>query len=255
MGRSPLCPAGAEAKAKAAVVRNEVNLMLSGFSSRRGSIVGGSAGFALALLLLPTTASAAGTSTVVPVTSFTVTTQSCAGGTQTPIVNYLEGIVDGPGPGNGPLNLPTISLNPGCSSAPSVLPSAYNASNTASSSSSGSATFSSEALGNAVLAEEAYGGVDLNASIPLAAPASSVDVSVPYTTSGVTWSDPAKYDQAGATLIIKPTGPIMSADGSFGTASPNLFVTPGAAPTPPGSGTLDFHFSCPDGSDLVSAVA
>jgi hypothetical protein len=189
----------------------------------------------------------------VPVTSFTVTTQSCAGGTQTPIVNDLEGLLDGSDPGSGPLNLPPISLNPGCNPAPSALPSVFNASNTESGSASGSASISSEALGNAVLAEQAYGGVVLSAPVPLPAPASSVDLSVPYTTSGITWTALAKNDQVGANLVIEFSGPIKCADGSDGTESPRVFTTPPTIPTPPGSGTLDFQIFCPDGSQLVSA--
>lgn len=229
--------------------------MLSGVSRLPRSVVGGLAGLVLALLLLPSTASAAGTSSVMPITSFTVTTQLCAGGIQSPIVADLQQLVTAPGPGLGPLGgLPIISLNPECTTAPSVLPLLYHASNTASGSSSGSATISSEALGNVVLGEEAYGDVDLDASIPLAAPATSVDLSVPYTTSGVTWSSFGNYDQAQALLIIQPTGPWACADGSFVSASPYEFLTSLGTPTPPGSGTLHFHVSCPDGSDLVSVV-
>jgi hypothetical protein len=160
-------------------------------------------------------------------------------------------------PGPGGITLPTISLNPGCSQAPSALSLLISASNTISTSPSGSATVSSEALGDALLAEQAEAVVNLSAPIPLSSPASSVEVTIPYTTSGVTWSSPAGSDQAAAAVSVVPVATYLDsincADGSFGVMSGD-FDTSFTSPTPPGSGTLDLKFSCPDGSDLVSGV-
>ncbi len=213
----------------------------------------------MALLMFPSMASAAGTSTVQPITTFTVTTgPSCAGGAQSPIVEPVQSLVYGlsyPGPGG--LTLPTVSLNPGCDSPPTELSLLISASNTISTSPSGSATVSSEALGDDLLAEQASAIVNLSAPIPLTSPASSVEVAIPYTTSGVRWSTPAGSDDAGAAVSVVPEASnidsINCADGSFGIMSGD-FDTSFTSPTPPGSGTLDLKFSCPDGSDLVSGV-
>jgi hypothetical protein len=148
-------------------------------------------------------------STAVPVTTLTVTSSQCAGGAQSQIAQNLQNELQGllfPPPNKASLPTPVISPNPGCdSSAPSEMSSIISASNTVSSSRSGAATVSSEALGKALFTEEAYADVDLTAAIPLSAPASFVEVSIPYTTSGVTWSTPASSDQAEALVFIEPT--------------------------------------------------
>lgn len=109
---------------------------------------------------------------------------------------------------------------PGRSPAPSALSLLISASNAISTSPSGSATVSSEGLGNALLAEQAEAVVNLSAPIPLSSPASSVDVTIPFTTSGVTWSSPAGSDQAVAEVSVVPLATyldsIKCADGSFG---------------------------------------
>jgi hypothetical protein len=220
----------------------------------------GGAGISLMLLALPAAASAS--STVVPITNFTVTTgPTCAGGTQSPVVQDLQNEIQPllGQPGTPPAQLPIVSLNPGCSApAPSELSSVISASNTVSSSPSGSATISSEALGNQILAEQASTAVSLTAAIPLSSPASSVDVSIPYTTSGVTQTPGG---EASAVVLVAPAAsPIMCADGSFGAMQPYeesgpLLVFPIGATTPAGSGTVNgIQFFCPDGSALVSGV-
>jgi hypothetical protein len=215
----------------------------------------------VALDLVLAVPQAAGAATVVPVTTFTVTSSQCAGGVQSQTVQELQDELDGllAPTGRGGITLPTISLNPGCTAAPSELSSLINASNTVSSSPGGSAIVSSEALGDTLLTEEAYADVRLTASIPLGSPASSVRVSIPYTTSGVTWTQ--NVDEAGAGVAIAPTSaPIMGVDGAYGTMAPYdetgvIAVTSLSIPTPPGSGTYTgIEFYCPDGSDLVSGL-
>jgi hypothetical protein len=238
-----------------------------GSSIRRRSIGGAFGALALSLMLLPASASAAGSSTVEPINTFTVTSLgACAGGTQSPIVLDLVSPL-------GTLGdvlpaLPTVSLNPGCEAAPSALSALINASNSVSSSPSGSATLSSEALGNAVLAEQASAGVTFTASVPLSSPASSVDVTIPYTTTGVnTTPISSGGSYAESLVLIGPnfqsnfTDGLTCADGSVGVLAPynasgNIVVFPIGQDVPAGSGTVTgIRMYCPDGSDLVSGVS
>jgi hypothetical protein len=224
--------------------------------------------FALSATALSAPASAAGTSTVVPITTFTVKSLGvCAGGSQSQLVRDVDAQL-------GYLNdllppLPTVSLNPGCNApAPSALSALINASSTESSSPSGSATLSSEALGNVLLTEQASAGVTFTASVPLSSPASSVDVTIPYTTTGVTMtplSGGSSY--ASSLVLIDPnfapnfSDGLACADGSVGTMAPynksgSLVVFPIGQDVPAGSGTINgIRFYCPDGSDLVSGVS
>lgn len=243
-----------------------VVVKLSSWTFRKNVVAAlGAAG--LSLMFMPLPASAAGASTVVPITTFSVTTgPTCAGGTQSPIVqdllNDMQPLLGEHG--SLPVPIPTLSLNPGCSSpAPAALSPLVSASNTESSSAVGSATVSSEALGNQVLAEEADTAVTLTGTIPLSSPASSVDVSIPYTTTGVTQTPGG---DASALVFIDPSSielsepSLMCADGSFGAMKPyfesgSLLVFPIGATTPPGSGVVTgVQFYCPDGSALVSGV-
>jgi len=232
-----------------------------GFSALSKSCAGALGVFALTLMVSPPPASAAGTSTVEPISTFAVTSEQCAGGTQSPIVQDVQNLIDElnyPAPGSLPA-LPTVSLNPGCTPAPPLLSSIINASNTVSSSPSGSASVSSEALGNPLLAEAAGAGVTFTASIPLSAPASSVDVSIPYTTTGVTMTSGG---EAVALVTVEPPNPelITCSDGSHGTISPfnqsgDIDVFPILQDIAASSGTVSgVRFSCPDGSDLVSGL-
>ncbi len=227
-------------------------------------------GFALSLMLLPADASAAGTSTVVPITTFAVTDVPpgpCAGGVQSPIVGDIAGILDElsyPTPAGLGSLLPIVSLNPGCSAAPSLLSSLINASASSSASPNGSATVSAEALGNPLLAEQASAGVNLTGTVPLSAPASSVEVSIPYTVSGVKVTP---GDGEASTLVS--VDPVYSgfattakcADGSQATVAPfnetgAIVLNLAVSSQPDVSGTATgIRFYCPDGSDLVSGVA
>lgn len=160
-----------------------------------------------------------------------------------------------------------LSFGSYCTPPPSELSPVASASASAAGSPSGSANVSAQALGNAVIAASANSDVELTASIPLSSPASSVEVSIPYTTTGVTWTTPG--DQgcgvfapgscgSGAGIFIAPAeGSITCTDGSQGTVSPfnetgSIDVTPIDTPTGPGSGSVNnIRFSCPDGADLV----
>jgi hypothetical protein len=92
-------------------------------------------------------------------------------------------------------------------------------------------------------------------------------VSIPYTTTGITWTTPNGQGcglfapgicAAAAVAFIDPIeAPITCADGSQGTVSPfnqsgSIVISSFSTPTPPGSGLVsNIRFSCPNGSDLV----
>jgi hypothetical protein len=229
-------------------------------------VVGVLGGLAISLVLLPSGASAAGTSTVVPVTTFAVTSSQCAGPTTMPVVEGPLGEV-GSSLGEHSTIPDPISFGSECTPPPSVLSPLASAEASAVGSPSGSATVSAQAQGNVLVAASANSDVDLTASIPLGSPASSIEVSIPYTTTGVTWTTPG--DQgcgafapgscgSGALVFIAPTeASTTCTDGSKGTVSPfngtgSIDVTPIGMPTGPGSGTVTgIRFYCPDGSDLV----
>jgi hypothetical protein len=224
---------------------------------------------ALSLALLPlaaSAASAAGTPTVVPLTTFTVTSSQCDGPTTSPIIAGPLGDV-GSSLGEHSTIPDPISFGSACTPPPSELSSVASASASAAGSPGGVANVSAQALGNAVIAASANSDVGLTAAIPLSSPASSIEVSIPYTTSGITWTTP--NDQgcgpfapgscaAGAVVFVDPiAAPITCVDGSQGTASPfnqsgSIDVSSFSAPTAPGSGVVtNIRFYCPDGSDLV----
>jgi hypothetical protein len=225
---------------------------------RRSAVaaVGGLA-VSLVLLLLPSTASAAGTSSVVPVTTFTVTSTQCDGPSYLPVlyegnvlvdvfeeIAALEGLP--PGEGESP---PTLSS---CSPLPDALsPLVGSASVSSVASPNGSATVSVQALGNEAVEESADVDTTLAGSITLSSPASSVDFSIPYTTSGVSQSS---ADSASIVAFSQSPGLIKCVDGSDGIWSPPPGQYDLSAPTGPGSGTWSLVFSCPDGSDLAPGV-
>jgi hypothetical protein len=235
----------------------------------RKSAGGALGAVALSLALLPLTASAAsaaGTSTVVPLTTFTVTSSQCNGPTTSPIIAGPLSEV-GSSLGEHATIPDPISFGSTCTPPPSELSSLATASTTAAGSPSGVANVSAQALGNAVVAASANSDVGLTASIPLSSPASSIEVSIPYTTTGITWTTPDDQGcglfapgacAAGAVAFIDPIeAPITCADGSQGTESPfnqsgSIDISSFSAPTPPGAGIVDtIRFYCPDGSDLV----
>jgi hypothetical protein len=222
------------------------------------SVGGAVGGLAISLLFLQSAASAAGTSTVVPVTTFTVTSSQCDGPTYLPVLyegnvlasvfeelDALEGLP--PGEGESP---PTISS---CSPLPTGLSTVVGSASVSSvASPNGSATVSVQALGNELVEESADVDTTLSASIALTSPASSVDFSIPYTTSGLSQTT---SDSASAAVAFSQTpGLTKCVDGSNGIWS----YPPGqydlSAPTGPGSGTWTVVFSCPDGSDLAPGV-
>lgn len=229
----------------------------------RKSVVGALGGLALSLMLLPSAASAAsaaGTSTVVPVTTFTVTSSQCDGPTYLPVLDpalfdvygTLDELVGAP-PGGG-ASPPSLSS---CSPLPTELsPVAGSASATSVASPNGSATVSVQALGNDLVEESAEVDTALTGSVTLNSPAASVDFSIPYTTSPFTTSG---YMPSGDTAFARVSfsgalGLLGCVDGSNGIWS----TPPGQydleAPMGPASGTATVQPSCPDGSDLAPGV-
>ena len=108
--------------------------------------------------------------------------------------------------------------------------------------------------------ERAGALVTLTTSIPMRAPATSVDVSIPYTTAGVYWPATAPGDIAFAYVDVGlPSYPSCS-DGSTGDMAPvsgdnDGDVFPFGVRTPAGAGTYDrVHFYCRSGAELVSGL-
>jgi hypothetical protein len=248
-------PEGAEAAGIPADDRERSDLV----HTLRESAVVALGGLALSLILLPSSASATGTgtSTVVPVTTFTVTSSQCDGPTYLPVlyegtlladvfqeIAALEGLP--PGEGETP---PTLSS---CSPLPEALsPLVGSASVSSVASPNGSASVAVEALGNEAVEESADVNTTLSGSITLSSPASSVDFSIPYTTSGVSQSSTGS---AAIVAFSQSPGLIKCVDGSNGIWSPPPGQYDLSAPTGPGSGTWSLVFSCPDGSDLAPGV-
>jgi len=204
---------------------------------------------------------AAETSATVPIATFAMFTDRCAGGQQSQAVENIVRNFDGLLGPRSSLPVPVVSLNPGCNNPPpAALSPIISASNTLSSSPSGSATVSAQALGNALLTEEADAGVYFAATVPLSAPATSVEVTIPYTTAGATFTDSPPDDRADTLVVLTPTLPINCADGSYGSMEPyqqqgSIELLPLHTRVPPGSGTRSgLRFYCPDGSRVVSSV-
>jgi hypothetical protein len=152
-----------------------------------------------------------------------------------------------------------------CAAPPSLLALIDTASSSAVGSPSGTATASASALGNVLIATQASSGVELSASIPLNSPASSIELTIPYTTTGVTnnasvgcgFGAPDTCG-AGALVLVDPNGgTINCADGSRPSVAPfgetgSIVVFPIGESVPAGSGTVTgIKFFCPDGSDLL----
>jgi hypothetical protein len=217
------------------------------------SIVAAGGGFALSFLLVPSTASAAGASNVVPVTSYAVASTQCDGPTYLPVLNpaledvysELDALV-GSRPGQGPFP-PTFSS---CSPLPAAAsPVVGSASASSVASPNGSATVSAQALGNEFVAESSDVDTTLTGSVTLASAAPSVTFSVPYSTSGLSLS--GNPEDAFALISFSAGAGSNCVDGSYGIWS----VPPGqydlSAPMAPGSGTASVQLFCPDGSDLA----
>jgi hypothetical protein len=229
----------------------------------RAGVVGALGGLAVSLMLVPASASAAGTSTVVPVTTFTVTSSQCDGPTYLPTLSQSDALanvfaelaaLEGLPPGEG---APPPAFG-SCSPLPTALsPLVGSASVNSVGAPTGSATVSVQALGNQFVEESADVDTALSSSITLSAPASSVNFSIPYTTSGVSESsaDAAATNSASAAVAFSQTpGLIKCVDGSNGIWSYPTGQYDLAPPTEPGSGTWNVLFSCPDGSDLAPGV-
>jgi hypothetical protein len=207
----------------------------------------------LSFMVLPSLASAAGTPTVVPVTSFTTTSTQCSGPTYLPVANptlsefYGElGALTGAAPGAGPYP-PTFSS---CTPLPSAAaPVVGSASVSSVASPNGSATVSVQALGNQLVEESANVYTTLSSSIRLSSPATSVTFTVPYTTSGLTQS--GTEDPFALVSFTAATGLIGCMDGSDGLWSNPPGQYDLASPLGPGAGTASVQVFCPDGSELA----
>jgi hypothetical protein len=217
------------------------------------SIVVAAGGLALALLLLPSPASAATAPGSVALTSFTVTSTQCNGPTYLPVANpalaefYDElDALAGDAPGAGPYP-PTFSS---CSPLPSAAsPVVGDAAVTSDASPNGSATVSVQALGNQLVEESASVYTTLGASTTLSAPAQSVIFTVPYTTSGLSQSGPE--NPFALVSFTASTGLIGCVDGSDGIWSNPPGQYDLESPAGPGAGTATVEIFCPDGSDLA----
>ena len=170
-------------------------------------------------LLLPSSASAADTPTVVPVTTFTATSTQCVGPTYLPLLyqgGYLAALaaeiaaleVQPP----GSVSVPTISS---CTPLPTALsPVVGSASVSSVASPHGSATVTAQATGNEFVEQSAQVVTTLNAAIPLSAPATSVVVSIPHTTAGL--SQTGGNDAFALVAFGQAPGAITCVDGSYG---------------------------------------
>jgi hypothetical protein len=197
----------------------------------------------------------------VPITTFAVSQDQCAGGVQPQSIQSLQSAVQGLLGPRSALPIPILSPDPGCTPPSSSLNGLIAAANAVSSSPNGAATVSSQALGNALLPQRAYADVELLGRIPLSAPATSVDVSIPYTTAGVSWSSAGTNDLAGAEMAVGPGFALPTrTDGSYGSMAPydqtgTDFVFPFGTQEPPGAGTYDrIRFYCRSGAQLASGL-
>jgi hypothetical protein len=211
-------------------------------------------GLALSLILLPSTASAAGPATVMPVTSFTVTSSQCDGPTYGPVLTpaldevyaELESLV-GTQPGQGAYP-PVFSS---CTPLPAAGSPLYGSASVSSvAAPNGSASVSVQALGNELVEQSADVDTTLTASMTLSSPATSVTYSVPYTTSGLSQTD-SNDDAFALVSFSQAIGLMHCTDGSYGTWS----TPPGQydleSPSGPASGTASVTLFCPDGSQLA----
>jgi hypothetical protein len=235
-----------------------VDLLHSGSLVSRKGVLAALGGLALFLVPAPSPASAAAPTSVVPVTSFTVTSTQCDGPTYLPtsysaldeVYGELDSLIGVP-PGQG-ASPPVFSS---CSPLPAAGSAVYGSASVNSvGTPTGSSTVSVEALGNQLVEESADVDTTLTGSMTLSAPATSINFSIPYTTSGL--SQTGTDDDAFALVSFSAaTGLLACTDGSYGTWS----VPPGQydleSPTGPGSGTASVTLFCPDGSQLAPGTA
>jgi hypothetical protein len=214
-------------------------------------------GLALSLMLLPSTAWAASPATVVPLTSFTVTSSQCNGPTYAPVLSQaldevyaeLDSLVGSP-----PGQAASPSVFSSCAPLPAAGSAVYGSASVSSvGTPSGSATVSVQALGNELVEQSADVDTTLTASMTLSSPATSVSFAVPYTTSGLTQT--GTDDDAFALVSFSSAiGLINCADGSYGTWSTPAGQYDLASPSGPASGTAGVTVFCPDGSQLAPGV-
>lgn len=223
--------------------------MLGRGATHRGRlvVVGVAASMLSAVAVLAAPSAAAG-STVVPVSTFTVSSTQCAG-PALPIPAAVDSLLDVLTGAKDPVGLTSLGL--GCTPLPAVLaPLVGTASASAVASPSGSATASAATTGTGLVEELADAESTLAASITLNAPASSVEFSIPYTSTGVSESGNTDPVDAGSSAFVLLTaiGLLPCTDGS--RADP---PAEGDLDAPSGSvsGTWDISISCPDGSDLA----
>jgi hypothetical protein len=227
--------------------------VLAASSKLAKGILVATGGIALSVMVFPSSASAAGTPSVVPVTSFTATSTQCSGPTYLPAANptlsevYGElGALTGAAPGAGPYP-PTFSS---CTPLPSVAaPVVGSASASSVTSPDGAATVAVQAVGNQLVEESANVYTTLSSSITLSSPAPSVTFSVPYTTSGLTQS--GTENPFALVSFTAATGLIGCVDGSDGLWSNPPGQYDLVSPMSPGAGTASVEVFCPDGSELA----
>jgi hypothetical protein len=119
--------------------------------------------------------------------------------------------------------------------------------------SAASAAVSVQALGNELVEQSADVDTTLTASMTLSSPATSVDFTVPYTTSGL--SQTGTDDDAFALVSFSSAiGLINCTDGSYGTWSMPAGQYDLASPSGPASGRVGVTVFCPDGSQLAPGV-
>jgi hypothetical protein len=195
-----------------------------------------------ALLYDSVPASAAGTSTVVPVSSFTVTTTKCVGPTLLQdVLTDLYASSQTNLLGDYLSQLLTL-----CSPLPTVLsPVAGSASVTSVASPTGSATVSAQSTGNSVVAEGAEVQTSLSTSVSIGSNVSSLEFSIPWTTTGISESS---HSGSLVDVWFSVTAVPNCVDGSAMSWSS---VPVEFGPMGPGAGTGSVVFSCRDGSDLA----
>jgi hypothetical protein len=215
-------------------------------------------GLGLSLALMPSTASAATSSTVVPVTSFTTTSTQCAGPTYGPALSpaldavyaELDALIGSAHPGGGA----TPPVFSSCSPLPAAGSPLYGSASVSSAASpNGSATVSVQATGNGLVEQSADVDTALTTTMTLSAPASSVTYSIPYTTSGLSQTG-SDVDAFALVSFSQAKGLIACTDGSYGTWSTPAGQYDLSAPSGPSSGTAAVTLFCPDGAQLAPGV-
>jgi hypothetical protein len=195
----------------------------------------------------------------VPLTTWTATTTKCAGPTSVILLSTLTSLLNPilesiTGPKQGP-PLAGIGLG-GCTPPPAALaPLLGSASAEVVTSTAGSLTASVSATGTALAEQSATASTDLDSPITLNSPVSSVDFTVPYTTTGITATPSQPGSFAGAFLgWVALPGTIVCTSGKTRAILSSPSGLNLDAPTPASSGTWTGSLACPDGSDIPAGV-